>query len=205
MAFLRFVNTIFNGPDLNVYIQNVLPGSPEILVVENLAYANATPYFFVAPNTQYNVIVRNNLLPPTTLATTTVFPLNDRDYTLVIGGTVNAVTVTVFQDDNRCLKKKGRVTLRFINAAALNPTAVDLLADGHVVFNDVAYLNSGSPTYVPARACTFGFQVNVAGSDSILVPTTGLNLRKDFVYTLFLIGDPTLGLTLLPVVNKSHC
>ena len=210
MSFVRFVQAIFGSPNVNIYIRRALLGAPEMLLYENLAYGQATPYLKIDGNTQYEIIVRPNLLGANPLATLSFFPSRHRDYTLIIEGTLElpggtAPMITAFTDSNGCHRKGCRASLRFIHAAALTAsTAINLLADGYVIYQNVLYPDAGVPAYIPAKATEFNFSVTATATGAVLVPSFPLHLRKDHVYTLIVIGDPNSGLTVLPLVNRCH-
>ena len=200
MAFVRFVNTLYGASNVNIY-------TGETLLIEDLPYAHTTAYVQVGAGMETQITVQTNLVPPTTLLTTTVFFKEGHDYTALIEGVYpDSVALKVFLDDNRCSKKKCRSKLRFIHGAALAPTAVDFRADNYLVFENVVYPNSGKPEFISAKDCSFDFSVTVPQGSirNVLVAPTPLELKKEHVYTLILIGDPQTELSFLILANHCH-
>jgi len=147
-AYIRILHNIGNSglllsPRVDVYLGDQV-------VAYNLAYKDFTAYLNV-PAGHHKFVIRQ-------AGTTTIVSqgkvkfANGASYTIIIAGLLSnssSISALVYQDSLKC-PRPGSSNFRFIHAAAGLPN-VDVYSGNVKIFSNVAYQQTGVPTYVEMR------------------------------------------------------
>ncbi len=169
---VRFIHNVAGAPNVDIYINGKS-------IALQLAYKESTSYLEVnsgkviitvyVAGTQNNPILRKRGL------------LRDENiYTMIVAGSISdlsrSLSLLAYKDDLKC-PNGGFANLRFIHAAYGAP-AVDVYVNDNLVFANVRYKETGTPTYAPTeigRITSKGFPaptvitVKAAGSTTVVL------------------------------------
>jgi len=80
--------------------------------------------------------------------------------------------------------------VRVVHASADAP-AVDILANGNLVFQGIAF--KGFTEYTPVPPATYTFSINVSGTSTTVLSTGAMPLQGGMAYTFFAVGKVSAG------------
>jgi hypothetical protein len=181
---IRVVHNVANGPEVDVYVDGAK-------VLASVPYSAMSPYLLVESGRH---LVEAKIADTDDLVKAVEIVLDpETSYTAIVHGDITdlkSIDVLALGDNLAC-PAMGNAHLRFIHAAATVP-AVDIYANGMLLFEDVAYGETGMPMYLPVPADTYDIEVKVAGTDTtaLELPATMLDEKK--IYTVIasgLVGD----------------
>jgi hypothetical protein len=180
---IRIGHAVANGPNVNVFFD----GKP---VAQNVKYETFMRDYLMVSSGEHNVAivpVGQNQKP---IIDVNVSLRPNTATTAIAVGNVNvpsSIKALTFTDDLTC-PSAGQAHVRFIHCASGVPP-VDIRANGDVIFFDVAFSETGNPTYLPVRAGTYDIAVTLAGQNDIVIQSP-LNLEDQKIYTVYATGIP---------------
>lgn len=193
---LQVFHNVAGGPKVNAFVD----GNQ---VLSNVPYKGASGY----------------LLLPSGRHTVTVIPVNSRDvltevtvnlrpstsYTAIVHGALSEGEIdTLLLQDNIGCPEEGKSHVRFVHAAATVP-AVDVYANGNIIFENVSYGQTGEPVYLPVDSNLYLVQVTPAGSRDVVFQTE-LVLENGGIYSVIasgLLDNPMTPITALVSEDSS--
>ena len=193
LAQLKVTNGTAVPAPLNVGIDGTV-------VFPNVPFANDAQYQVVAAGTR-TITVESVANPGATLLTVTPNFVPATDNSIALAGTAGAMTALVLADSNPPVPV-GQALLRVVNVSPdLND--VDVYANfGKIVS---ALGTNAASAYVLLDAVLGGspyhFDVNPAGTTTVLLSIPGKTLASGEVYTLYLLGS---GATLTGVLSEDR-
>jgi len=181
LARLKAVNGTAVPAPLNILVD----GNP---FVSNLAFAGVAQYQTVAAGNR-TVTVESSATPGATLLTVTPDLVPATDTSMALAGPAGAMTGLVLNDSNPPVSV-GRAQLRVVNVSP-DLAAVDVYANFGRIVSGLA--TNASSTYILVDAVIGGspyrFDINAAGSTTVLLNVPGQTLGSGSVYTLYLLGS----------------
>jgi hypothetical protein len=179
-ARVRVVHASPDAPAVDVYVD----GSA---VLTDVPFPTASDYLPVAAGT-YNVQVFAAGSDPEADSPVIEADLTldaGTDYTVVAVGLLEDIGAEVFVDDNSA-PAAGQAHVRVIHASPDAP-AVDIgVADGPVLFSNLAFRELQGPA--PVDAGTYDLQILAAGTDTVALPLDGVTLDEGLIYTVIAVG-----------------
>jgi hypothetical protein len=116
-----------------------------------------------------------------------------KDYSVAAVGLLADIAPAVFEDNNAA-PAAGKAHVRVIHASPDAPAVDIAVADGPVVFSNLAFPDADGPT--PVDAGTYDLEVLAAGTDTVALALDGVALQGGRIYTVIamglLEGDPAL-------------
>ncbi|THE66360.1 DUF4397 domain-containing protein [Salinadaptatus halalkaliphilus] len=184
-------------PDAAIRVAHFAPDAPAVdvfvdgdRVLSEFAYADISPYLEIAPGTYRITITAAG--DPQTVAFDGDISVGSGFYTVAAIGELGADTFrpTVLVD-------AGSALVRVAHFAPDAP-AVDVLADGEPLFENVAF--EESTDYVAVPAGSYELSITPAGDPETVVESTTLELELGTAYTATAIGylEPPQGLETRP-------
>ncbi len=113
-------------------------------------------------------------------------------YTVAATGRLAAIAPVVLVDDLSTMAGKAQV--RFVHTSPDAPSVDITLADGTVLFGNVAFSKAGQYLEVPAGS--YDLQVRLAGTDTVVLSFPGVGLDGGINYSVFatgFVGNGSLG------------
>ena len=193
LAQLKVTNGTAVPAPLNVLVDGTV-------AFPNLPFANDAEYQVVAAGTR-TVTVESAASPGATLLTIAPNLVPATDNSVALSGTAGAMTALTLADSNPFIPE-GRAQLRVVNVSP-DLASVDVYANFGKIVSALG-TNAASPyTLVDAVAAgtQYHFDVNAAGTTSVLLSVQGVSLTSGAGYTLYLIGS---GPTLQGVVSQDR-
>jgi hypothetical protein len=192
-----------------VRVAHASPDAPavDVLVDGTVAFSNA-PFgavtdYAALPAGTYNVqVVPTGMTEPVVIDADLTIEAG-MDYTVAAVGLLADIEPLVLVDNN-AQPAAGKAHVRIVHASP-NAPAVDIaVADGPVLFADIAFKGVGD--YLPVDAGTYDLEVRLAGTDTVGLPLPGVMLEGGTVYTFFAMGlvggEP--GLRAVPTVDATY-
>ncbi len=187
-ARVRVIHASPDAPNVDVYVDDT-----ETLT--DVPYKTVSDYLTV-PAGSYNFKVYAAGADPATDD-----PVIDADATLAAGKDYSVAAVGLVADiapavyeDNNAAPAAGKTHVRVIHAAPDAPNVDVAVADGPVVFDNVAFPNADGPT--PVDAGTYDLEVRAAGTETVALALDGVALSAGKIYTVIAVGllegDPAL-------------
>lgn len=179
-----------NAPGIDVYVDNKLAQA-------NLTFPNNTPYIEVVAGLR-NIKV-NISGPGITVFDQTIPFAENKSYSAFAtdsSGTLDALLL----EDNLTAPASGKAHVRFIHLSS-NAPAVDIAADGDVIFSNVAFKDVINFTAFDAG--TYAVQVREAGTANVVLNVGNLTLTGGKIYTVFArglvggVGTQALGVSVI--------
>jgi hypothetical protein len=175
----------------------MLDGSP---AVSALAFAGVAPYQSVAAGTR-TVTVESSASPGATLLTVTPDLVPATDNSVALYGSAGAMSALTLADTNAPVAV-GRASLRIVNISP-DLSAIDVYANFGKIASALG--SNAASAYSLVDAVTAGtpyrFDVNVAGTTTVVLSVAGATLVSGHVYTLYLLGS---GATLQGVLTQDR-
>lgn len=198
-AKLRFEHNVAAAPNVDVYANGQK-------IISNLGYTKYHGYLDVAAG-RYNISVHAANSPNAFLNAAVDISAGD-SYTVVVHGDIRdraSIGALVLEDNNMC-PHNGSAHVRFIHATPSAPM-VDVLADGSVIFQDVAYGQAGNPVYLPVPAGRHSLAVNLANTTTTALGPIDVDLADRGIYTIIAAGIPGNQQTPLTavIINEPEC
>jgi LPXTG-motif cell wall-anchored protein len=126
-----------------------------------------------------------------------------KDYTVVALGMLDGIEPLVLEDNNAA-PAEGKAHVRFVHASPDAPAVDIAVANGPVLFSNVAFKGVGE--YLPVDAGAYDLDVKVHGTDDVALSVPGVTFDEGTVYTVFAVGlaagEPAL--QALPSVDAAH-
>ena len=177
---ITFLNAMTALDDVDIFING---DDKDQRVVEGLPYGEFSEAFEgTAPAT--NVIVKQNVnLGFDQWLFNTIIPTEaGKNYLVVISDFIIIPTLV----DTSVTSDSG-ARFRFIHAAAQAPP-VDVVFDGQVAVEELRYGQASDIGF--AEAGTYDVTINQAGTDTVVIESTGVEAEAGKVYTAVVIGEP---------------
>jgi hypothetical protein len=188
---------VVNGTSVPAPLNVMLDGSP---AVSGLAFAGVAPYQSVAAGTR-TVTVESSANPGATLLTVTPDLVPATDNSVALYGSAGAMSALTLADTNAVVAV-GRASLRIVNISP-DLSAIDIYANFGKVASALG--SNAASAYSLVDAVTAGtpyrFDVNAAGTTTVLLSVAGATLVSGHVYTLYLLGS---GATLQGVLTQDR-
>ena len=176
-SYIRVLHASPNAPAVDVYAN-------DDLIVENLAYKQISPYIPV-PSASYNVRVYPTGTMEDSVIDTDVYIPPNTVFNVGAVGNLPDISLYPIQEPN-IAQDSDNACVRFIHFSP-NAPAVDVkLADGTVVFNNIAY--KGVSNYICITPGTYTFTVSPAGGQDIALTVPDVVLDKNTYYTIYAVG-----------------
>ena len=154
-------------------------------VLANNAVAPIVGAYALVPSTASLAVSVNNVAIAAPTGTLTP----GSDATLVVYGSSPATAVsTVIADDNHLPTTTSNVRMRLFNGLTGAATPLTLTADFSVVASNV---QPGTASAYSIIASNTSMRLDVTSSTQSVYSESGLNVRGNSVYTLFILGDAT--------------
>lgn len=207
-SFIRFIHNVAGAPPVNIFLN----GNAAAL---NLVYKDIGGYLNVSCGDKEATVELAG--SGTSLTSRTIRLQKDARYTAIVLGDVNnlsTIKLYLYSDDLRC-PRPDLADLRFIHGIYGAP-AVDVYINDKIVFSNVTYSQTGSPTYqsisvgktkIPGANANYVMAtITIAGTKNIVTGPTQLYLIGGGVYTLLASGNSATGLIgLLSHDNPNKC
>jgi hypothetical protein len=193
LAQLKVTNGTAVPAPLNVLVDGTVD-------FPNLTFANDAEYRVVAAGMR-TVTVESAANPGATLLTITPNLVPATDNSVALAGTAGAMTALTLADSNPPVPG-GRAQLRVVNVSP-DLTSVDVYANFGKIVSALGTNTASAYTLVDAVAAgtPYHFDVNAAGTTTVLLSVNGVNLVSGAAYTVYLIGS---GATLQGVVSQDR-
>ncbi len=175
-ARVMVVHASPDAPGVDLLIDNVVAGT-------NLTFPNSTPYLEVKAGLR-NIKV-NVAGTQTTVIGADLNIAANTSYTAFAVNTVSALEPLIFVD-NLATPASGKAHVRFIHLSPDAPAVDITLADGTVLFSNIAF--KGSVDFTPLNAGTYPLQVRVAGTSTVALDLGNITLQAGKIYTIFARG-----------------
>lgn len=173
-SYVQMVNASPDAGAVNLYVTNNLK-------ITGATYANPSGYVTTTLGDNQTVEVKS--ASGTSLATTTSNFDADIHYSIYLAGQVSANNLSAIAvRDDMTAPSSGNAKIRFVNAASISP-AVDLSANGTVVFTAQSY--KGISSYAEKPAGSYVFKLNLTGTATALVTTPSITLQAGKIYTIY--------------------
>lgn len=188
-ADIRLVHASPDAPNVDVIVNDNF-ASPAFT---NLPFTGVTDYASL-PSATYNFKV-----VPTGANTPVVInidlPIDEtKDYTAAATGVLASITPVLYEDDNTIYPNLASV--RFIHLSPNAPEVdIQLAGGGGVLFDDIAFQESGGYIQVPGG--TYDLEVVLSASGTKVLDLPGIAVSNGTVYTAYAMGlaggEPALG------------
>lgn len=175
-ACVRVVHASPDAPPVDVLVD----GAP---VFTDVTFGHVTDYECV-PFGRYRVqVVPAGLLEPIVIDAN-LFLRPFRYYTVVAVDRLAEINPLVLRDRNRWMPLY-RARVRFVHASPDAPAVDIAVADGPVLFSNIAFKES---RYIHVRAGIYDLEVRLAGTDTVVLEIPDVELAGGVVYTAFAVG-----------------
>ncbi|MCB1046070.1 MAG: DUF4397 domain-containing protein [Calditrichaeota bacterium] len=180
---LRVAHLSPDAPAVDVYFGGAM-------VLENVSYPAFSNYLDI-PSGPHGVQVF--------VSGTNTDPVIDATLDFAAGSatTVAATGLLADQSFGPVVLEDSRLTVpahawaRFVHTAADAPAVDITLADGTVIFGDVAF--NGSSAYLPVSPGNYSFQVRLAGTETVVLSFAPVELMAASTYSIFATGTLAAG------------
>jgi hypothetical protein len=121
------------------------------------------------------------------------------DYTIVAVGKVAEIRPLVLEDNNAA-PASGKAHVRVIHASPDAPAVDVAVTGGPVLFSSLSFPNAAGPS--PVDAGTYDLEVRAAGTTTVALPISDVELAAGKIYTVLAVGllNGTPALEALPLV-----
>jgi predicted RNA-binding protein len=177
------------GPFPRVRVLHASPDAPSVdvwvngnLALEDVMYGEITD-FTELPRGMYNVQVVPSGATEPVVIDADLDLWRFRDYTVVASGFLSGITPQVIANGRYVPRRMASV--RFSHMSPDAP-AVDIYANGAMVFEDVMFGETEDFVYVSPNE--YDFEVKVAGTDTVALEVPGVELERGSSYTVFALG-----------------
>jgi len=165
-----------DAPGVDILVDNTVAGT-------NLTYLQNTPYLTLPSGTR-------NIKVNVTGTSTTVIEGNinfakDKSYSIFAVDSVANIEPLVLED-NLAAPASGKVHVRFIHLSPDAPAVDITLADGTVVFGNVAF--KGSTAFTPLDGGNYNLQVRLAGTATVVLDLGSVTLPTGKILTVYARG-----------------
>lgn len=192
-AMLRVLHAAPDAPAVDVWIDGEK-------AVSNLSFGNMSPYMRVASGGHIVAAVPVGATEPVVLAAAARLAPRAA-YTIVASGLLSDgnLTAIALQDDARPTGRNAH--LRFVHVAPDAP-AVDVAPQGGApLFANVTY---GTMTeYAPIPSGTHDLEARLAGTDTVALDLSGVELDRRTAYTAFAVGSASDGTLKVLLANDA--
>ena len=186
-AELRVAHLSPDAPAVDVWVD----GS---VVLSNVPFQTISGYLAVPAGTYRVQVTPAGATEPVVIDAT--LPLSSGvSYTVAATGLLAGIQPIVLEDDRMA---GSGAKVRFVHASPDAPNVDVTLADGTVLFSDVAFRQTdddlaASGGYLSVDAGTYDLQVRVAGTDTVALDLPGVGLAGNLtVFAVGLAGDGSL-------------
>ena len=178
-ARLRVVHAAPDAPNVDVYANGEA-------VLTDVPFFTISDYLSVpAGSYQLQVVAAGETDLSAAVIDATVDLVAGTDYTVAAINTLENIEPLVLEDNNAA-PDAGNAHIRFIHASPDAP-AVDIrVADGPVLFSNIAFGEVGD--YTPVAAGTYDLEVVPAGGDEVVLSVPGVTLDEGTVYGVWATG-----------------
>jgi len=188
---------VANGTAVPAPLNVLLDGT---VAVSNLPFASVAEYQTIAAGT-HTITVESSASPGATLLTLSPNFVPATDNSIALSGTAGAMTALTLADSNPPVAL-GRSQVRIVN---LSPdlTSVDVYANFGKIVSALGTNAASADTLVDALVggTPYHFDINAAGTTTVLLSVGGLNLASGAAYSLYLVGS---GATLQGVLSQDR-
>lgn len=196
VSYVRALHASPNSPAVDIYLNDTK-------LVENLSYEEFTEYLSVTPG-NYTVKIypagnTNNLI----LSKNVTIPPNSISTTAIVGMLPNISLVPSAEPKGPIIP--GKLFLRFGNLSPNSPNLNLTLANGTVIFRNVAF--KGVTDYASLVPGIYHFQLRDASTNKVLLDAPNIRLRENRFYSIYAVGliggNPPLRI-LIPLDGNSY-
>jgi hypothetical protein len=207
-VLVMFAGSAFaRGQNARVRVVHASPDAPAVDVLVNgglgfqsVMFGEVTPYASLRAG-QYDIeVVPSGASSPVVIDMPGTSLFYNTDYTVVaVGSLVNAsIEPLVLLDDNRPTPiLSSRV--RFVHASPDAPAVDIAVKDGPVLWSNVSFKGVGAYLQVPSG--TYGLQVRLAGTSTVVLELPGIQLKGGTTYTAYAIGYAFASPALTAILN----
>lgn len=180
-----------DAPGVDILVDNTVAGT-------NLTYLQNTPYLTL-PSGSRNIKVNVSGTSATVIEGDINFE-KDKSYSIFAVNSVASIEPLVIED-NLAVPASGKAHVRFIHLSPDAPAVDITLADGTVVFGNVAF--KGYSAFTPLDAGTYNLQVRLAGTSTVVLDLGDITLTSGEIYTAYArgfvagTGDQQLGAAII--------
>jgi hypothetical protein len=203
-AQFMLVNSSPGTPAVELYLDDVKASTTPVAYNANSGYASIA-------GKQYNVkIAAVNTINP--IAETTINLDAGRTYSIFAYDTLLNNKAKIFAiEDDLTAPPSGKAKIRFLHLlAGPNPVAVDIAANGTVLFPNRSYAdhisNGGKANFVNVDAGTYALEARIAGSPNAFLTVPGVVVEAGKIYTVLAKGKTNgtgeLALGAQVIINK---
>lgn len=182
-----------DGETAQLRVAHLSPDAPNVdvrvdgrIVLENVPFKTVSAYLEIAAGEHRIRVTATGGSVPVLIDTTVILDAGTA-YTVAATGLLgkNDLRPLVLQDDRSTTANQAKV--RVVHASPDAPAVDVAVADGSVLFSNVAFRNeSGYATVDPA---TYDLQVRPAGTQDVALTVPGVTFEAATNYTVFAIGQ----------------
>ncbi|MEG0775545.1 MAG: DUF4397 domain-containing protein [Clostridium sp.] len=194
MSYVKVLHASPDAPAVDIYVDDEL-------VVENLAYSEATDYLPL-PAGSYNIkVYATDTIENPVIDTEVEIPESTRLTVAAVGNLSNLRLLPIPEDI-----ATGMPQGTHIRVAHLSPDApaIDVTTtDGDVIFEDVEF---GEVTnYINVPRGVYTFQLRPTGTASVVLTISNVTFMPNFYYTIYVLGqiENEPGLQVFATVNRT--
>lgn len=181
-SYFRIFNSIFDSPNLDVYIN-------EMIMASNLKYGEFTKHVLFAPG-NYRVT-----LYPSGSQNGAIFEgdiVIDRNltYTGALSGYISdssEISIYMIPEAKENADMKQMSSLRLINLGLDSPSLELVVEDGTILFSNLNYGDISSNIAIPSTRYTLHLRANSKNENILTAPN--VDFAPKMHYTLFVIGN----------------
>lgn len=193
-SIVRVFHASPDAPTVDIYIDGKL-------AVPNLAYTDISNYSYLEEGIhtidihpagdEENVILSKMVDVP-----------DGRIFTISAINNLDNLELLLIEDDIDEIPSTKEATVRVIHLSP-NAPAVDILANGDVLFNDLEFKEATD--YVKVPSGSYDIDIALTGTDDIVL-SGNVNLKANRIYTIYAVGNPPgLGIIQSVDVNSYIC
>lgn len=183
-GFVRVAHLSPDAPSVDVWVDGAK-------VLDNVPFEAFSTYLAVPAGDRQIQVTPAGATTPVVIDAT--LPVTAGDYyTVAATGYLASIAPTVLIDDVQANPNAAKV--RFVHASPDAPAVDITLADGTVLFGDVAFGQAADFLTTPGG--TYDLQVRAAGTDTVVLTFNNVPLQNETIYSVFatgLVSDGSLG------------
>ncbi|MDF2503012.1 DUF4397 domain-containing protein [Clostridium sp.] len=177
VSYMRLLHASPNSPAVDIYFNDTK-------LAENLSYEEFTDYLSIEPgNYTIKVYPRGNTDNLITSTDLTIAP-NSISTIGVIGTLPNVSLLPMSEPKGPTIP--GKLFLRFGNLSPNSPNLNLTLANGTVIFRNIAY--KSVTDYASLRPGIYHFQLRDSETNKIILDAPNIRLRENRFYSIYSVG-----------------
>ena len=177
-AKVRFVHASPDAPPVDILVNGNA-------AFQGLAFGQVSEYATV-PASQYDVqVVPAGQTTPVVIDAQDVSLFYATSYTVIALNTLSSIEPLVLVDEKRPAPRNA-ARVRFVHASPDAPAVDIAVAGGPILFSNVEFKGVGD--YVAVPAGTYDLQVRLAGTETVVLPLSGVKVNGGITYTVYATG-----------------